>query len=169
MHCSVYFTPLPNLIKIWSLVSEIKHVDRQNLPCVPAPYEITCSVSPSLLLTCLHLTFQKVYVSVLRIKLNLLVWFYYCFHLPNSWYRYTIRFYICYTFWPDLAILRYIGSHNYLFLFLPLLLHMTSHKAMQIMHSQCVNTGQCRESSRKRNGGLWDPMYLKLATSGWNI
>jgi hypothetical protein len=55
--------------------------------------------------------------------------FYYCFHLYNMWYRYTIH----------------------------------------ILHSKCGNTGQCRESSRKRNRWLWDPMYLKMATSGQNM
>jgi hypothetical protein len=43
---------------------------------------------------------------------------YYGFSLHNSWCRYTIRFYIYYMFRPDVAIFRYIRSHNYLFLYL---------------------------------------------------
>jgi hypothetical protein len=46
--------------------------------------------------------------------------FYYCFRLHNSWYRYAIRFHTYYMFRPDVAIFRYIRSHNHLFLF-PLL------------------------------------------------
>jgi hypothetical protein len=38
--------------------------------------------------------------------------FYHCFRLNNLWYRYTMRFYIYYVFRPDVAIFRYIGSHN---------------------------------------------------------
>jgi hypothetical protein len=49
--------------------------------------------------------------------------FYKCFRLHNSWYRYNIRFYMYYMFRPDGAILRYIRSHNHLFLFLLLSLY----------------------------------------------
>jgi hypothetical protein len=58
-----------------------------------------------------------------RLNLKTTSWmFYWCFRLHDSWYRYTIRFYIYYTFRPDVAIFRYTGSHNRLFLFLLLTL-----------------------------------------------
>jgi hypothetical protein len=43
---------------------------------------------------------------------------YYCFRLHNSWYTYTIHFYMYYMFRPDVTIFSYIESHNHLFLFL---------------------------------------------------
>jgi hypothetical protein len=42
-------------------------------------------------------------------------------------------------------------------------------KTIHTTHSQCVNTGQCRESSRKVNRRLWDLIILKMAPTCRNM
>jgi hypothetical protein len=56
-----------------------------------------------------------------------------CSHLHNSWYRCTIRFFPYYKFRPDVAIFRYIRTHNHLFL----LLLLSPHRPV-FTHWECV-------------------------------